>query len=178
MQQHILFPDHLEQILRVPHRRTHRRHKRLIPQLGRMVSRAHRHQAHRIERPVDPVNIARIEIEVLHQVLADFLRGGVVHLEAHRRTAPSVVQLLLDSTQQVARVVLVDVKLAIARQTKVPVPENLRPGKKVRKIVADQVAQKHVVALFFGPGQPNQTGQHPGHLHHRQPPASASASGR
>ncbi len=143
-----------------------------------MIPRAHRHQTHRIERPIDPVHIALVQIEVVHQVVADLLRSGVVHLEAHRCTAPPVVQLLLDCAQEVAGVILVDVELAVARQAEMPVAQNLCSGKKVREVMANQVAQKNIVALLLGSGQPHKAGKHSRHLHHREPPACAPAPGR
>ena len=80
------------------------------------------------------------------------------------------MQFVLDRLQQIGPFFLVDVELAVARNSKMPVIQNLCAGKQVRKEMPDQTVQKDIFVGSLPRGKLDQPRQNTRHLHDRQMP--------
>ena len=64
-----------------------------------------------VHRAVALVDVARLEIEDLRQLLREPFADRRAHLEPHGLAAPAALQLLLDRREQVLDLLVVDVEV-------------------------------------------------------------------
>ena len=132
-----------------------------------MIALRQRHQPRRVQRPVNQIQVVRGQPQRLEQRLAHKLRALVIDLQPHGVAFAAVVQLVLDRLEQVAGLLLVDVKLAVARHAERPVAQQFVPGKQIRQVMPDQPAQIDVILPRIGPRQLDHARQDARDLHHR-----------
>ena len=168
MEQDVALGNRGKNIRLILQRRGHRSGKRRVAQLGRMAALIEHHQPRGVHRTADKIQILRREVQSLQQGLANLFRTVVGNFQPHRLAAPALVQLLFHGLEQVRRVFLIHVELAIAGQAESPVPEHLRAGKEIREKLPDQMAQKHIIPPAILAGQRDEPRQNGRTLHHRQ----------
>lgn len=106
-----------------------------------MVALIEHHQARRVQRSVNQVQVVLGQPQRFEQRLADALRTPMLDLQPHRVAAPAVVQLGFHGLQQVAFLLVVNVQLAVAGDPERPPAQNGRTRKEIREKVPDQVAE-------------------------------------
>jgi len=115
MQHQVPFADRVEDPLARRERRAVRRHKRRILQVRPVDHLVETHQAEQVERPLQPDRLLLAEREVPAQLRAQRRIHAFLDFEPHGRAAPQVAQLFLDLLEQVLRLLVVDVEVAVAR---------------------------------------------------------------
>ena len=163
--EHVAAADGGEERGAVAHDGGDGRDERGVAQFRRVVAFVNGHEPRGVDGTVHDVEIVLGEAEIIEQHLPDGLRAVGVHFETNGLSTAAVSQFLLDGLQEIFRVVLVHVKLAVSRDTKFPVPEDFRAGEKVGEIVADDVAEKEEVHRIIFARQSHETRQHTRHLH-------------
>ena len=86
-----------------------------------------------------------VKRSVPSSALADALRAILVDFQPHRVALAPVVQFIFHRLEQAARVLFVKVKLAVARDAKMPVAEDFCAGKQVLQKAAHDLAQENVI---------------------------------
>ena len=132
-----------------------------------MIPLGQRHQPRRVQRAVDQVEVVRGQAQRLEQRLAHDRRALVINLQPHGVPLAAVVQLVLDRLEQVRRLLLVNVKLAVARHAERPVAQQLRAREQIGQVMPDQPVQIDVILARIGPRQLHHARQDARDLHHR-----------
>ena len=153
VQQDVPLADGGEQILLAPETRGGRRHKGRVAQLRRMVALVQGHQPRGVERAVNEIQILLVQPEGFEQRVAEILGALVVNFQAHRVALAAVVQLGLHRLEQIPRFLLVNIQLAVAGDAEGPVADDFGAGEQVGEKMADQLAEKDVIAGRAGAGQ-------------------------
>ena len=96
---------------------------------------------------------------------ANFQRATLIQFEPDGGAFPAVVQFVFDRFEQVVGIFFVEVQLAVARDPEMPVTENVRSGKQIGEVMADELAEKDVILARIIARQFHQLRQHPRHLH-------------
>ena len=161
VQQDVLLADGVEDVLGGLQGRWTRRGERRVFQVGPVQQVIEAHQPHEVEGTPQPEDVFVGEAEMIAQRGEDPVVHPLLDLQAHGGAAAEVAQLLLDFFQQVFRLLLVDVEVAVARD-----PEGMRPvdaiaGKELAGAKLDDLAEENV-ALRAVPGglDVDQPGQH------------------
>ena len=129
MQQNVALADGGENFLLLAQRFGHRRDKRRVAEFGQMIAVGQHHQPRGMQRAINQIQVVLGQLEGFQQRLADRRGAIVVNLQPHRVALAAVVQFALHGLEQVAGFLLVNVQLAVPRDAKMPVAENLRAGK-------------------------------------------------
>ena len=120
MQQNIPLANGGEEVFPTAQAHRHRRDKRRVPLFRGVVAFVNLHKPCRIQRPVDGVQVALLQVQRPQQRVADLRRAVLLHFQPDGGAAAAVVQLVFDGLQQVGDLLLVNVKLAVARHPKMP----------------------------------------------------------
>src|SRR5207245_11078974 len=94
-----------------------RRHDGCGPQLRITGQAVHLEQARTVKETGDAVDVARIHVQPLYQQLFDARRRIGFDLEADRGPLAAFADLLLNGFEQVFDFVIVDLEIAVARDT-------------------------------------------------------------
>ena len=168
MQQDVALADGGEQILPAAQAGGHGGHEGRVAQLRRMVALIQQHQPGGVERALDEIQIIPGEIEGFEEQLADGFRAVVGDLQPDGVAPAALVELLLDGLEQVRRVLLVHIQLAVAGEAERPVAQDFRARKQVGEKVPDQLAEKDIVPRAVGARQADQSRQDGRALDHGQ----------
>jgi hypothetical protein len=144
------------------------RDERRVAHVGRMILFVNGHQPRRVERAVDQVQIVLCQAQRAQQGLADCFGAIVIGFQADGVAFAAVVQFFFNGLEQIAAVLFVDVKLAVARDAKMPVAEDARAGKQIPQEMAHDLAQKNVIAPSVGARQFHHRRQNARRLHDGQ----------
>ena len=124
MQQDVALANGGEQIGLAAQRRRHRRDERRVAQFRRMIALVNRHQPRRIQRAIDDIQDRLLSSRrVFEKRVADFRRAIAFHFQPDGVAFAAVVQFVFDGFEQIRRFLFVDVKLAVARDAKLPVAQ-------------------------------------------------------
>ena len=104
------------------------------------------HQAQEIDRPLDAVDVFLFQIEDVAKPVGKLLRR-VLHLETDGVAAIEFAQFILDGTEQIARLFLVDVEVAVARDAEHVGAADCDPVEKAADAVLHEVAEENEVLL-------------------------------
>ena len=117
----------------------------LVAQLRAVDLHRERHESREIQRTVDAVDILLLEVEDFEEPLLH-MRGAVFfHFEAHGGAALHLAQFLLDGVEQVARLLLVDIEVAVARDAEEVSALDLHPAEKRLHMLLDDVSEEDIV---------------------------------
>ena len=126
---------------------------RLALQVG-TVERGDDLQSRQIERNAAHIDLVVLEIEFARQQAEHALGHVLPDLETHAaRAAPTAEQNRLDLLQQVARLVLLDVEVGVARHTEHVVLAHLHPGEQPVEVRGDDLFDRDE-ALAVGQRDP------------------------
>ena len=164
MQQEVLFADDIKNPLGRLQRGGQCGREGREFQVGAVNEVVEAHQPHEIERArqAEDVFVGKAEM------IAKRREGPVVHaplnFEAHRGAATKVPQLLLDLLEQVLRLFLVDVEIAVPGDAEGVRAVNAIAGKELAGAKLDDLAKKDVplrpVPGGLDPNQPRQDARH------------------
>ena len=91
------------------------RGKALVTQVGTVDGEGQRHQPREIDRTVVAVKIAMGQVEDLQKPVGDGIRAILLDFETDGSSTIHMAQLLLDGMEQILRLLLVDIEIAVAR---------------------------------------------------------------
>ena len=91
----------------------------------------------------------------------------MINLQPHRVALAAVVQLVLDRLEQVRRLLLVNVELAVARHPERPVTQQPGAREQIRQVMPDQPVQMDVILAPIRARQLHDAWQVARYLHHR-----------
>ena len=140
--------------------RLRRRRPDLFFEVRTVELRQNREAAH-VEEAVDQVHVRRLELELARQQV-EHLRGHArINLEADdSRVAAPASQLGLDRRQQVFRIAVDIVQIAITRHAERMMGDDLHARKEQRKMQRDHVFQWHVALALDQRDEARQDGRH------------------
>src|SRR3954447_19424906 len=98
-------------------------------------------QVREIQQPVDDVDLARLDLERLDELVAQRLAHLAVDLETHDLAEPAPAQLGLDRAQQVVGLVG-DVEVGVARDAEEAVVDDLHPGEERVEVGGDELLER------------------------------------
>ncbi len=101
-----------------------------------------------IERAVDAVDIVFAQLENLAQDILHVAWAAVLDFQAHRIAAGPLAQFVLDGAQQIFRLFLVDIEVAVARNAEAINLLHFQPGKEVVDMVLNQILDEDVVPFI------------------------------
>ena len=96
----------------------------------------------RIHRPVDAIEIRRVQLEYFQQLLHEIVRARVINFQPHRIAAPPVAQFVLHRLQQIFRIFLFHVQFAVACYAEAPVAQDLCAGKQILDEIGNDIRKK------------------------------------
>jgi len=100
------------------------------------------HHAHEVERTAELEHPFVVELEMLAEEMKDRLGRIGLDFETHGRAAPKVAQLLLDLLEQVFRLFVVDVEIAVPGNSEGMGADDAVTGKKVPGAQFDDFAEE------------------------------------
>src|SRR5579862_3280905 len=84
-------------------------------------------------------------MQSLEQGLLNKRRASLLHFQPHGIALATVVQLVLDRLQQIGRLFLIDIELAVARHPERPVAQYRRAREQIGQEMTDQSAQINII---------------------------------
>ena len=163
VQENVASPDVKEDVRFRFERNDRVRRKALVAQIRAIDLKRQGHQPHKIERPVDAVNVLFLKVEDIQQTLDGLWRTIFLDFEPDSGAALHLAQLGLDGMKKILRLLLVDVEVAVPRHPEQVSSLDAHSVKQAFDVMQDDVAEKDVVVLLFGKGHDSR--QDPGHLH-------------
>jgi hypothetical protein len=136
----------------------------------RSVHPVHLPERGQVEQPRHPEHRARAHVQLGHQQVEHVRRGGVGHLQPHRRAEPAPGQLPLQRLQQVLVPVLVDLDIGVAGDPEQVVLDHLHAREQQLQMRRDQLLQRQerggpVVRVGVGAAGHDEPGHVVRHLH-------------
>ena len=132
-------------------------------------------QPGQVDRPVDPIQLAFAQAELLEQEVGEVLRTGVHYLQPHGVAIAPRNQLSAQRSRQVLDVLGIDRQVRIARQAELVAALDLHAMEQVIGVSVNHRREEYVVGtrpadLLWHPDNP---GQQPRRRNDRQPGISA-----
>ena len=127
-----------------------------------------RERVHRgkVERTVHLIHVGRLQLQLARQQLEHLGRHAGIHLEAHDTGVTAAPPKLgLDCREQIFSVAVHVVEVAITRDTKRMVVDDLHAGEQRLHVQRDHVLERDVALAV---GKRDETRQHRRHLHARE----------
>ena len=141
-----------------------------VAQRGGMMVLVNAHQARRVQRAVNQIQVVLVQPQRAQQRLADGFGAIVIGLQPHRLALAPVVQFLLNRLEQIPAVLLVNIQLAVAGHAKMPVTKDVGARKQIPQKMPHDLPQKNIIPAPVRPRQRDHRRQHARRLHHRQMP--------
>ncbi len=117
------------------------------------------HHARQVHRPLGAKDLLRAEFEVGTQPFNDLLGRAALDLHAHGVTLAPVVQLGPHTLQYAARLLLLQIQVAVARHPERGPGEHLVPTEHAPHLRLDQLVQHDEFQASLGAGKRDQAGQ-------------------
>ena len=131
-----------------------------------MVAFVNFHQARRVQRAVDDVQVVFRQVQRAEERRTDLRRAILFQFKPHGRALAAIVQFVFNRLEQIVGVFFVDVQLAVARDAEMPVTKDICARKQIGEVVADEMAEEDVILAWIVAGQFHQPRQHARHLDH------------
>ena len=146
MKQNVAFFDGIENcLLRVTERRGNGGLERPVFEGGQVES-VELHHVGDVERPINDVHVIRRQIERGGQKLNHLGRHRCRHFQSHRQTEATAMQMLLHRPQEVARFILANLEISVARHAEQVALAKAHVGEKRGGVGCNQASEKSEVA--------------------------------
>ena len=119
-----------------------------MAKVGTVQLQRQRHKTREVERTIDAKYILLLEVENLKQPALHMLGTIIFDLEPHSRPALDLAQLLLNRVQQIAGLLFIHIKVAVASHTEKVRPLYLHPTEERLHMRLDDVSQKNIVVAI------------------------------
>ena len=139
--------DHPQHVFRLTQQRMDRRDEDGSPELVVVLEAHELLEPREVDRTIALLEIRGVQREDGEQSLLQAIAHRGAHLESDSLTAPAPPQLLLDRSEEVLDLFLVDVQVAVPSDPKCRVVEDRDAWKELRQAPADHVRQEDVAAL-------------------------------
>ena len=156
MNEDIALADDREEIIGTAKGRGDGGDERFIAEFWGVITFTDCHEAHRVQRAIDQVEIILLEVESFEEELGDFGGASVIEFEANGGAFSSIMEFVFDRLEEVAGVGFVDIELTISGDAEVPESENFCTWKEIGEVMADEVAEVDEIAAIVFAGEANE----------------------